>query len=271
MVGDRISWYPKQAREPTRRLCFACIFLLQTGAYTGYQLLWVLLLAHILGLVLQSLAARLGVVTGTHLADICRTRYDRPSSLLIWLMMEIAIIGSDIQEVLGSAIGLQILFNIPLWGGCLLTCEIRPLYKRLDAQHATATSASRDGCCSIFDVAACRRLGVCRVPWHVPWHVPWRVPQSTCSRVLATFYRETRTTQSIRSAVLSLAHLHRPRLLPLMSMEPCQLCPWPCDAEGVMGRCKGGTRPMCRPSRKLGCYAADLRGRAAKFVSRSRE
>lgn len=95
----------------------------QTGAYTGFQLLWVLLLSHILGLVLQSLAARLGVVTGTHLADVCRTHYDRPAALLLWVMMEIAIIGSDIQEVLGSAIGLQILFGIPLWVGCLLTGE----------------------------------------------------------------------------------------------------------------------------------------------------
>lgn len=82
-----------------------------------------LLLAHILGLILQSLAARLGVVTGTHLADVCRMHYDRPAALLLWAMMEIAIIGSDIQEVLGSAIGLQILFGIPLWVGCLLTGE----------------------------------------------------------------------------------------------------------------------------------------------------
>lgn len=97
--------------------------LRQTGAYTGYQLLWVLLLAHILGLVLQSLAARLGVVSGTHLADVCRQHYSRPASLLLWIMMELAIIGSDIQEVLGSAIALQILFGIPLWAGCLLTGE----------------------------------------------------------------------------------------------------------------------------------------------------
>lgn len=64
------------------------------------------------------------MVTGTHLADVCRTHYDRPAALLLWVMMEIAIIGSDIQEVLGSAIGLQILFGIPLWMGCLLTGEV---------------------------------------------------------------------------------------------------------------------------------------------------
>lgn len=61
------------------------------------------------------------MVTGTHLADVCRTYYSRPAALLLWVMMEIAIIGSDIQEVVGSAIGLQILFGIPLWVGCLLT------------------------------------------------------------------------------------------------------------------------------------------------------
>lgn len=74
-----------------------------------------------MGLVLQSLAARLGVVTGTHLADVCRMHYPRPMALMLWVMTESAIIGSDIQEVVGSAIGLQILFGIPLWAGCLLT------------------------------------------------------------------------------------------------------------------------------------------------------
>lgn len=111
------------APSPSRRFT-------QTGAYTGYQLLWVMLAAHVLGLLLQSLAARLGVVTGTHLADVCRTHYKRAPALLLWVMMEIAIIGSDIQEVLGSAIGLQILFGIPLWIGCLLTGEDRAMTPR---------------------------------------------------------------------------------------------------------------------------------------------
>lgn len=96
----------------------------QTGAYTGYQLLWVLLSAHIMGLVLQSLAARLGVVTGKHLAEVCRERYPRIITWLLWAMTESAIIGSDIQEVVGSAIGLQILLGIPLWVGCLLTGKL---------------------------------------------------------------------------------------------------------------------------------------------------
>eukprot|EP00301_Raphidiophrys_heterophryoidea_P015146 c23671_g1_i1.p1 GENE.c23671_g1_i1~~c23671_g1_i1.p1 ORF type:complete len:561 (+),score=152.19 c23671_g1_i1:85-1767(+) len=94
---------------------------LQAGAYTGYQLVWVLFLSTLMGLLLQILAARLGVVTGKNLAQMCRAHYPRPAAYILWLMTEIAIIASDIQEVLGSAIAFNILFGIPLWAGCLIT------------------------------------------------------------------------------------------------------------------------------------------------------
>ncbi len=94
---------------------------LQAGAYTGLQLTWVLLFAHIIGLILQSLSARLGVVSGKHLAVICREGYSRSVYMVLWIMMELAIIGSDIQEVLGSAIALNIITGAPLWLGCVVT------------------------------------------------------------------------------------------------------------------------------------------------------
>ena len=94
---------------------------LQAGAYCGYQLLWVLLVATVLGLFMQVLALRLGVVTGRHLAQMCRQEYPRRLRLMVWLMIECAIIGSDIQEVLGSALAFQILFGLPLWAGVLVT------------------------------------------------------------------------------------------------------------------------------------------------------
>ena len=72
---------------------------LQSGAYAGYQLLWMLLWATLAGLVLQILAARLGVVTGLNLAEICRLEYGKKTRIMLWIMTEIAIIGSDIQEV----------------------------------------------------------------------------------------------------------------------------------------------------------------------------
>lgn len=94
---------------------------LQQGAYTGFRLVWVLALAHITGFLLQSLAAKLGNVSGAHLAQICSSELPRPSAWLLYVMTEIAIIGCDIQEVLGSAIGFKILLGFPLWVGCLLT------------------------------------------------------------------------------------------------------------------------------------------------------
>jgi len=94
---------------------------LQAGAYTGYQLIWVLFAATAMGLVLQIMAARLGVVTGKHLAEICKQEYPGKASFALWIMTELAIIGSDIQEVVGSAIAFNILFGLPLWLGCLIT------------------------------------------------------------------------------------------------------------------------------------------------------
>ncbi|KAL1925213.1 uncharacterized protein VTP21DRAFT_96 [Calcarisporiella thermophila] len=93
---------------------------LQSGASAGYKLLWLLFWAHAAGLLIQCLSARLGVVTGKHLAQQMRAHYPFISPLL-WFIAEIAIIGSDIQEIIGTAIALRIIFGLPLWVGTLLT------------------------------------------------------------------------------------------------------------------------------------------------------
>ncbi|KUF96905.1 Phosphatidylinositide phosphatase SAC1-B [Phytophthora nicotianae] len=94
---------------------------LQSGAYTRYQLLYVVLLSTMFGGLYQILAARLGACTGRHLAQLCRSEYPPLVSFGLWIMTELAIIGSDIQEVLGSAVAFELLFGLPLWLGCLLT------------------------------------------------------------------------------------------------------------------------------------------------------
>ncbi|XP_062972816.1 natural resistance-associated macrophage protein 1 isoform X1 [Elgaria multicarinata webbii] len=96
---------------------------LQCGAIAGFQLLWVLLWATILGLLCQRLAIRLGVVTGKDLGEICHYYYPKFPRVLLWIMIEIAIIGSDMQEVIGTAIAFNLLSagRIPLWGGVLIT------------------------------------------------------------------------------------------------------------------------------------------------------
>ncbi|KAL6961413.1 Metal transporter [Sarracenia purpurea var. burkii] len=98
---------------------------LQAGAIAGYSLLWLLLWATAMGLLVQLLAARLGVATGRHLAELCREEYPKWASLLLWIMAELALIGADIQEVIGSAIAIKILSNgaVPLWAGVVITAS----------------------------------------------------------------------------------------------------------------------------------------------------
>ncbi|KAF4670729.1 hypothetical protein FOL47_001878 [Perkinsus chesapeaki] len=94
---------------------------LQAGAFTGFQLLWVLFLAHVAGLMLQICACRIGAATGESLAENCRRGYSRKVSNILWIMSEIAIIGSDIQEVVGTATAFHVLFGIDMWIGVLIT------------------------------------------------------------------------------------------------------------------------------------------------------
>lgn len=107
---------------------------LQSGAVAGFKLLWVLLTSTFLGLLCQRLAARLGVVTGLHLAEVCYIYYPKVPRILMWIMMEIAIVGSDMQEVIGTAIALNLLSLgwIPLWGGVLITIVDTLIFLFLD-------------------------------------------------------------------------------------------------------------------------------------------
>ncbi|XP_027700095.1 natural resistance-associated macrophage protein 2 isoform X3 [Vombatus ursinus] len=107
---------------------------LQSGAVAQFKLLWVLLLATIVGLLLQRLAARLGVVTGLHLAEVCHRQYPKVPRIILWLMVETAIIGSDMQEVIGSAIAINLLSSgkVPLWGGVLITIADTFMFLFLD-------------------------------------------------------------------------------------------------------------------------------------------
>ncbi len=91
------------------------------GSKFGYALVWVLLMSNLMAVLLQSLSARLGIVTGMDLAQACRAMFSRRVSWLLWGLAEIAIAACDLAEVLGSAIGLQLLLGLPLLAGVLLT------------------------------------------------------------------------------------------------------------------------------------------------------
>lgn len=91
------------------------------GSKYGYDLLAVVLVSSVLAMIMQTLAARLGIGTGRDLAQLCRERYSRPASIALWLICEAAIIACDVAEVIGTAIALQLLFGLPIMVGATLT------------------------------------------------------------------------------------------------------------------------------------------------------
>src|SRR5436190_3093151 len=90
------------------------------GSKFGYTLLSVILISNLMAILLQALAARLGIVTDRDLAQACRATYSRPVNFALWLICEAAIIACDLAEVIGTAIALKLLFGIPLIGGALI-------------------------------------------------------------------------------------------------------------------------------------------------------
>jgi manganese transport protein len=95
------------------------------GSAFGYTLLSVILLSNIMAIILQALAARLGIATGRDLASACRDAYSKPVAIALWVLCELAIVACDLAEVIGTAIGLNLLFGIPLvWGVCLTALDV---------------------------------------------------------------------------------------------------------------------------------------------------
>jgi manganese transport protein len=94
---------------------------IEGGARFGYRLLWVLVMSNAMAILLQTLSARLGIVSGRDLAQACRETYPRRVNIALWVLCEIAIAACDLAEVMGAAIGLNLLFHIPLLIGVLLT------------------------------------------------------------------------------------------------------------------------------------------------------
>ena len=97
---------------------------IQAGAKYGYQLLWVVLSANIVAMLFQALSAKLGIVTGRNLAEMCRAQFSRPVVLVMWAVSEIAAMATDLAEFLGGAIGLSLLFQMPLLSGMVVTALV---------------------------------------------------------------------------------------------------------------------------------------------------
>ncbi len=94
---------------------------IQAGAGYGYDLLWVVVLANIVAMLFQGLSAKLGIVTGRNLAELCRAHFPKPAVWSMWVVSEIAAMATDLAEFLGGAIGLSLLFGMPLLAGMAVT------------------------------------------------------------------------------------------------------------------------------------------------------
>ena len=94
------------------------------GSRFGYQLIWVVLLANLFAVMFQTISARLGIVYGRDLAQACRDHYPKVVNYALWIVCEVAIAACDLAEVLGSAIGLYLLFHIPLFYGVIITTVV---------------------------------------------------------------------------------------------------------------------------------------------------
>jgi manganese transport protein len=97
---------------------------IQAGARHGYMLLWVVLLANVIAMLFQALSARLGIVSGHSLATLCRIHFPRPLVIAMWLASEVAAMATDLAETIGAAIGISVLFHLPLMAGLLIAFAI---------------------------------------------------------------------------------------------------------------------------------------------------
>jgi manganese transport protein len=94
---------------------------IQGGAQYGYVLLWVIVASNLMALLIQTLSAKLGIASGNNLAEQCRISFPRPITLMMWVLMEIVAMATDLAEFLGAALGFNLLFGIPLWAAGILT------------------------------------------------------------------------------------------------------------------------------------------------------
>src|SRR5208282_3123735 len=94
---------------------------IQSGAQLGYTLLWVIIISNLMAMLVQILSAKLGIATGLNLAELCRNHFPPPLVRVMWVILEIVAIATDLAEFVGTAVGLFLLFRIPLIYAGLLT------------------------------------------------------------------------------------------------------------------------------------------------------
>ncbi|ASL45723.1 Divalent metal cation transporter MntH [Burkholderia sp. AD24] len=139
---------------------------LGAGAGYGYQLLGIVLLASLIGMLMQWLSSRLGVVTGRDLAQICRERSSPRGTLLLWLTSEIAIIACDVAEVVGSAVALQLLLGVSLTVGVLMSAVCTFALLALQRKRGRTLEAVIAALIGFVGLCFVVELALARPDWH---------------------------------------------------------------------------------------------------------
>lgn len=135
------------------------------GARFGYDLLWVILVANLMAMLLQTLAAKLGIATGKNLAELCRERYSAGVCRFFWVTQEITAMATDLAEFLGAAIGINLLFHIPLFGAALITGVGVCIILALQGKGFRGLEAFIGGCAIVIAICYVVETALARPSW----------------------------------------------------------------------------------------------------------
>jgi manganese transport protein len=149
---------------------------IQGGAEFGYTLLWVVVASNLMAMLLQTLSAKLGIATGKNLAEHCRNQFPPAVVWLMWGVMEVVSMATDLAEFLGAALGFYLLFGVPLWIAAVLTAIITLLILGLEAYGFRPLEAVITAMVGVIAVCYLIETWLVRPDWaQVAWHAV--VPQ----------------------------------------------------------------------------------------------
>ncbi|MDB5866602.1 MAG: Mn2 and Fe2 transporter of the family protein [Betaproteobacteria bacterium] len=139
---------------------------IQAGSTYGYQLLWVVLLANLVAMLFQAMSAKLGIVTGRNLPELCREQFSRPVVVGMWIASEIAAIATDVAEFLGGAIGISLLFHVSLLSGLIATGVVTLAILQLDKRGFRPLELAIAALVGVIGLSYLCELVIAPPDWH---------------------------------------------------------------------------------------------------------
>lgn len=142
---------------------------IESGAKFGYVLLWVILASNLMAMLIQTMSAKLGIATGSNLAEHCRLRFPRWFVFILWLLMEVVAMATDLAEFLGAAVGFNLLLGIPLGLAAVLTAATTFIILALERYGFRSLEAVITGFVSVIAISYIIELAIGRPDWSQVW------------------------------------------------------------------------------------------------------